>query len=86
MSDAGKSIGELSDWLANLIAEIADKAPSEIDRTARFDRFGLDSVAIVGVSAALEDYLGKEIDATVLYDFPTIEKLSAKLCESSGAK
>lgn len=86
MSDAGKSIGELSDWLANLIAEIADKSPSEIDRTARFDRFGLDSVAIVGVSAALEDYLGIEIDATVLYDFPTIEKLSAKLCETSGAQ
>jgi acyl carrier protein len=73
----------IENWLADLIGEILEIAPSEVSRTERFDRFGLDSVAAVSVSAALGEYLNRELDATVMYDYPTISKLSSHLAQTA---
>jgi acyl carrier protein len=71
-------------WLSDLIGEILEMPPSDIDRTVRFDRYGLDSVAAVSVSVALGEYLGRELDATAIYDHPTIRKLSQHVVESAA--
>ncbi|MEO1374971.1 MAG: acyl carrier protein [Cyanobacteria bacterium J06635_10] len=49
--------------------------PSEIDVTIPFDRYGLDSSAAVSMTGDLEDWLGYELDPTLIYDYPTIEAL-----------
>jgi acyl carrier protein len=72
----------IENWLANLISEILGIPLSEVDRTVRFDRYGLDSVAAVSVSAELGKHLGSELDATLIYDYPTISKLSRHLAET----
>ncbi len=74
----------IENWLADLMGEILEIPPSEVDRTKRFDRYGLDSVAAVSVSAALGKHLGRELDATLLYDYPTINKLALHLAETAN--
>lgn len=76
----------IANWLTYLISEIQEIPPSKVDRTVHFDRFGLDSVAALTITTALEEHLGRELDATLLFDYPTITKLShhlAKLVERS---
>jgi acyl carrier protein len=71
----------IENWLADLISEILEVPPTEVDRTVHFDRYGLDSVAALTITTALEEHLERELDATVLYDYPTIAKLSHHLAE-----
>ncbi|WP_185738446.1 acyl carrier protein [Variovorax beijingensis] len=85
MSTQQQQQQDIENWLADLIGEILEMSPQEVDRTARFDRYGLDSVAAVSVSVALGEHLGRELDATVIYDYPTIRKLSQHLAETSKA-
>ena len=47
--------------------------------TIPFDRYGLDSSAAVGMTGDLEDWLGKEVEPILLYDYPTIETLARHL-------
>ncbi|HYH79591.1 MAG TPA: beta-ketoacyl synthase N-terminal-like domain-containing protein, partial [Longimicrobium sp.] len=63
-------------WLAERIAERAGVAAGEVDPRAPFSRFGIDSVAAVGISGALEAWLGRTLPPTLLYDHPTIEALA----------
>lgn len=73
-------------WLAELIGEILEMPPAKVDKTARFDRYGLDSVAAVSVSVVLGEHLGRDLDATVIYDYPTIRKLSHHLAQTSASE
>ncbi|MFT3803424.1 MAG: acyl carrier protein [Burkholderiaceae bacterium] len=74
---------DIEDWLADLIGEILEMPAQEIDRTVRFDRYGLDSVAAVSVAVALGEYLERDLDATIIYDYPTIIKLSKHLVDTA---
>jgi len=41
-----------------------------------FDDFALDSATAIGMTGELEDWLGKPVDPTLVYDYPTIEQFS----------
>jgi acyl carrier protein len=69
----------LERWLAELIASIVEIPLNEIDVEARFDRYGIDSAAAIGLAEELELRLGRPIESTVLYDHPTIRSLAAFL-------
>lgn len=73
-------------WLINAIAQQLKVAPQAIDVREPFVRYGLDSVAAVGLSGQLEAWLGRRLSPTLTYDYPTIEALSQYLAEqpSSG--
>jgi acyl carrier protein len=55
-------------------ADVAD-----IDYDIAFDRFGLDSVSAVEMTRELSAWLNEELAPTLLYDYPTIDLLSAHL-------
>ncbi|MEO1133146.1 MAG: acyl carrier protein, partial [Cyanobacteria bacterium J06639_1] len=67
------------------LADILDVEPEDVDVTIAFDRFGLDSSAAIGMTGDLEEWLGYDIDATVLYDYPTIQSLSQYLGKNLAA-
>jgi acyl carrier protein len=67
---------EIQQWLVGRLAKLLKADPSQIDVTKSFDRLGLDSATAVGVTLDLEDYLGRDVDPDMLYDHPTIEKLT----------
>jgi len=69
------SAAEIQDWIVAYLAELLEIDPEEVDVTIPFDRYGLDSSAAVGLTGDLEDWLGREIDPTLMYDYPTVEAL-----------
>ena len=72
---------EIQNWIVNYVAELLEVQPNKIDVTIPFDRYRLDSSAAVGLTGDLEDWLERELDPTLLYDYPTIESLTKHLVE-----
>ena len=62
-------------WLVDRIAQQLQKDAAAIDVHEPFDRFGLDSIALVSISGELEDWLGQPVSPTLLYSYPTISAL-----------
>ena len=73
---------EVQTWIVNYVAELLEINPNRINVTIPFDRYGLDSSAAVGLAGDLEDWLERELDPTLLYDYPTIKTLSQHIVES----
>jgi acyl carrier protein len=77
---------EIQQWLVGRLAKLLGTEPAQIDVAKSFDRLGLDSATAVGISLDLEDFLGRDVDPEVLYEYSTIDKLSAHLAGTdSGA-
>lgn len=74
---------EIQDWIIDYLARETNTQPEKIDPTATFDSFALDSATAIGMTGDLENWLGKRIDPTIVYDYPTIEQFSAHLAEPS---
>ena len=72
---------EIQAWIASYLADLLEIDSDEVNVTIPFDRYGLDSSAAVGMTGDLEDWLGRKIDPTILYDYPTIEALAQHLSE-----
>lgn len=66
---------EIQAWIVSYLAELLEIDPDEVNVKIPFDRYGLDSSAAVGLTGDLEDWLGTEVDPTVLYDYPTVDAL-----------
>ncbi|NEQ43488.1 MAG: acyl carrier protein [Leptolyngbya sp. SIOISBB] len=73
------SVSDVRQWLAVYLAELLEIEEDEVDTSVPFDRYGLDSSAAVGMTGDLEDWLGCEIDPTVIYDYPTVDALASYL-------
>ncbi|KJH71678.1 acyl carrier protein [Aliterella atlantica] len=74
---------EIQDWIVNYLADLLEIEPDEVDVTIPFDRYGLDSSAAVGMTGDLETWLGRELDPTLLYDYPTVEALVQHISSQS---
>jgi acyl carrier protein len=68
-------------WLVSYLADLLEIEPDQIDVTITFDRYGLDSSAAVGLTGDLGEWLGSELDPSIMYDYPTIETLVQHLSE-----
>ena len=73
------NISEIQDWIVSYIANLLEVEPELVDPTIPFDRYGLDSSAAYALTGDLEDWIGREIDPTAIYDYPTVEALSEHL-------
>jgi acyl carrier protein len=73
---------DIRQWMVNYLAELLHKSPKEIKTNIPFDRYGLDSLAAVGMTGDLEEWLGEKLDPTLLYDYPTIDAFASHLAES----
>ncbi|MEO1340872.1 MAG: acyl carrier protein [Cyanobacteria bacterium J06635_13] len=67
-----RSNSEIQAWIVTYLAGLLETQPDEIDVTVPFDRYGLDSSAAVAMTGDLEDWLEREIDPTLFYDYPTV--------------
>jgi acyl carrier protein len=72
---------EIQAWIVSYLAQLLEINPDELNTTIPFDQYGLDSAAAVGMTGDLEDWVGRKIDPTLLYDYPTIEALAQQLAE-----
>jgi acyl carrier protein len=77
---------EVQDWLVSYLANLLEIDLDEVDVTVSFDRYGLDSATAIGMTGNLEEWLGYELDPTLIYDYPTIKALAENLAEEDNAK
>lgn len=73
-------------WLVSYLAQLLEIDPDEINTSIPFDSYGLDSATAVGMTGDLEDWLGRKIDPTLLYDYPTVESFAHHLAEELALK
>lgn len=72
---------DIRDWMVNYLSQLLKIPPQEIKIKVPFDRYGLDSSAVVVMSGDLEEWLQIDLDPTLVYDYPTIESLAQYLAE-----
>jgi len=84
--ESGRGRADIEAWMTQRLADELELEPSEIDRTVPVDRYGLDSRTAATLSGELEDWLGRRIAATVLWEHPTIEQLARHLTPKGSAE
>jgi acyl carrier protein len=81
-----KSKTEIRNWLADQVANILYIDPKTIDFRAPFNSFGLSSRDAVLLSGDLEEWLGRRLSPTIVYEYPTIDALADYLYDSSATQ
>ena len=76
-----KTAEEIRDWMVAYLADALNLEPGQIDVDAPFESFALDSAAAVTMTGDLEEALGRRVDPTMVYDYPTIAEMSTYLAE-----
>lgn len=74
---------KISEWIVDYMSDLLEIEPDEVDVETTFARYGLDSSAAVILTGDLGNWLGKEIEPTVMYDYPTIAKLAEYVAEEN---
>ena len=72
-------------WLISRLAEALKVAASEIDGREPFANYGMNSMTAVSLSGDLEDWLGRTISPTIMWDYPTINALAEHLAATSDS-
>lgn len=80
------SAAEIQAWIVSYLAQLLEIDLDEVNVTIPFDQYGLDSAAAVGLTGDMEDWLGRKLDPTLLYDYPTAEALARHLAEEFKVK
>jgi amino acid adenylation domain-containing protein len=69
-------------WLVNRISEQVRIPHADVDVNESFSHFGLDSVALIGVSGELENWLEFPVSPRLLFVYPTIAELAEFLARA----
>jgi acyl carrier protein len=70
---------DVVDWLVETLAEYLDVSPSDIDTRASFMTLGLTSALAVAIMKDMEQWLGREVPPSLLFDYPSIDALARAL-------
>jgi acyl carrier protein len=77
---------EIQDWLVGYLSKELNISSDEIDVKAPFDRYGLSSMTAVLMTGEMEEWLGRTLDPTLPYDYPTVEALAQYLASAPSQK
>ncbi len=77
-----RSAEEIRAWFVAYLSRELNIPPDRIDVAVPFENFALDSAAAIAMTGDLEDWLGRPVDPTMVYDFPTIAAMSDALSQS----
>jgi len=72
---------ELSRILRLRVADLLGCDVDEIDSVKEFTSYGLSSIEGLSLLGDLEDLVGLELPDSLLWDFPTLEKLTQHLLQ-----
>ncbi|BCJ69484.1 acyl carrier protein [Polymorphospora rubra] len=79
---------ELQDWMCRRLA-VAGRIPvNAVDPNQPMSAYGLDSLTAVAVLTEIEHHVGREVDVSAVWEYPTIaaftEWLSGQLVPAEG--
>ena len=78
------SAEEIQAWLVQKVAGQLGFATEEMQIHEPLADYGLDSRAALSLSGELEDWLGRKLSPTLVWDYPTIAELAAYLAVDEG--
>jgi acyl carrier protein len=81
--EPSKSREEIEEWLVERVMEVTHKELDDIDVSVQLINYGVNSIDAAILSGDLEEWLGRELPVSIIYQFPTIEALSAHLSGES---
>jgi acyl carrier protein len=76
----------IEELMVSHVASALQLDADDIDVHTPLNDFGLDSSDMLSLGQELEDWLGFKVEATLLWYYPTIDKLSRHLAERSAAQ
>jgi acyl carrier protein len=79
------TVDDIESWLTQYLADLLEVPEEAIDPTANFQELGLDSSLAISLTGDLEEWLGRRVNPTLLYNYTTIESLSCGLAEEMAA-
>jgi acyl carrier protein len=87
-ADGASSVDQrsIAAWMCAHIAQVLELDVSEIDEQKSFEALGLDSVATVGMSGDLSDWLGWRVNPNLSYDYPSVQALSVFLADEAARR
>ena len=74
----------VQEWLVSKVAKQLKVNPQDVDIWEPFARYGLDSMAAISIVGDLEEWLGRELSPTLVYDYPNISVLVEYLTSESN--
>lgn len=77
---------QLRQWLREWVAGVTDVPAEEVTDDRPLENLGLSSRDAVLLSGELENLLGRKLDATVVYEHPTIGELATHLLSARSAQ
>ncbi|PYS24486.1 MAG: beta-ketoacyl synthase [Acidobacteria bacterium] len=77
-------IDNIQTWLVSCISKRLQILPGKIDVRESFAHYGLDSAAAVSISGELEQWLGRRLSPTLVYEYPTIAALALHLAADAA--
>lgn len=80
------TIEQLRAWLRDWVSQATGVAATEILDSTPLENYGLSSRDAVVLSGELENLLGTRLDATVAYEYPTIELLANRLLNEPAGR
>jgi acyl carrier protein len=66
-------------WLTERLALHLKREPSAIDADTPLGDYGLDSLYALAIVDDIENYLGIAVDATIMWDYPSVAALTSAL-------
>jgi amino acid adenylation domain-containing protein len=82
--DAARAAVALQAWMILRLSETMAIDPGRIDPRLPLAELGLDSLTAFTLTGDLVDWLGRDLPASLFWDYPTIEGLSLYLIEDSN--
>jgi acyl carrier protein len=73
---------QIQSWLISNISAVVEVDAQTIDIRKPLEYYGMDSMQAMHLSGDLEDWLGRQLSPTVVWDYPTIELLARHLAEN----
>lgn len=77
-----RSAQEIQDWITSKLAVELQVESNIIDINQPFAGFGVDSIAIFTLTGDLAEWLGHDLRATLLWEYPNIAALSQHLAQA----
>ena len=77
---------EISEWCVKYLAWTLDLPEATVDPYASFARLGLDSAISIYLIVELEEWLGVELTAEVIVEYPSIAQLARHLAQRAAGE
>nr|WP_223263514.1 polyketide synthase Pks13 [Rhodococcus sp. MTM3W5.2] len=81
MAETEMTVAQLREWLRNWVAEATGQPVDQISDDRPMEEFGLSSRDAVALSGEIEELVGITLNATVVYQHPTIAALATLIIE-----